>query len=218
MLLVDFKNIGNIKNLKNNKYVEPTHKVSIDNIPRTILGGFNYSDYRMKPPYPNESMKTISELIKLSNTPSDDEFTLKMDNVVESFKGLCEAIGVDYPYDMVSELNVACGAIILDLKYHFNRPRPYKLAPLYNIELDTNKIKDTTSDSAAYPSGHAAQATLISNYLSNKYPLHRGEFLKLGRDISKSRIIAKVHYHSDVYFGEQLGNDIFQYIKQQKLI
>jgi hypothetical protein len=32
MLLVNFKNIGNIKNLKNNKYVEPTHKVSIDNI------------------------------------------------------------------------------------------------------------------------------------------------------------------------------------------
>ena len=218
MLVFDFQNIGKIKKLKNNQYVEPKHGVRIEDIPNTILANFKYNQYKMIPPYPNESMKTMTELIKLSNIQSDDEFTLKMDKVEESFEELCEELGLDFPKEMVEELREAAGSIVLDLKYHFNRPRPYKLAPLYNIDLDTNEIKDTTSDSASYPSGHATQGTLIANYLANKYPLHRGKFLKLGRDIGRSRVIAKVHYPSDVQMGEMIGNDMFRYLKENKLI
>ena len=212
MLVFDFQNIGKIKNLKNNQYVEPKHGSSIENIPNTILSDFKYEQYKMIPPNRNESMKTISELIKLSNTPSDDEFTLAMDKVRSSFKKLCKEVGIEYPKEMVNELKDASGSIVLDLKYHFNRPRPYKLAPLYNIDLDTNEIEDTTFDSPSYPSGHSTQATLIANYLANKYPLHRGKFLKLGRDIARSRVIAKVHYPSDVAMGEIIGNDMFRYL------
>jgi hypothetical protein len=172
----------------------------------------------MIPPHRNESMKTMTELIKLSQTKSDDEFTLKMDKVKESFKELCEELDLDFPKDKIKELKESAGSIILDLKYHFNRPRPYKLAELYNIPLDTNEIKDTTFDSPSYPSGHATQGTLIANYLANKYPLHRGKFLKLGRDIARSRITAKVHYPSDVHMGEMIGNDMFRYLKENKLI
>ena len=218
MLVYDFQNIGKIKNLKNSEYVEPNHGASIQDIPNTILGGFNYSQYKMIPPHRNESMKTMTELLKLSNTPSDDEFTLKMDKVKESFKELCEGLGLNFPKKKVKELKDAAGSVILDLKYHFNRPRPYKLAPLYNIELDTNEIKDTTFDSPSYPSGHATQGTLVANYLANKYPLHRGKFLKLGRDIARSRVIAKVHYPSDVSMGEMIGNDMFRYLKQKGLL
>ena len=218
MLVFDFQNIGKIKNLKNNQYVEPKHGQSIEEIPNTILGGFNYTQYKMIPPHRNESMKTMTELIKLSQTKSDNEFTLKMDKVKESFKELCEELDLDFPKDKIKELKESAGSIILDLKYHFNRPRPYKLAELYNIPLDTNEIKDTTFDSPSYPSGHATQGTLIANYLANKYPLHRGKFLKLGRDIARSRVIAKVHYPSDVQMGEMIGNDMFRYLKENKLI
>jgi hypothetical protein len=218
MLLVDFQNIGKIKNLKNNQYVEPKHGSTIENIPNTILADFNYTQYKMIPPNRNESMKTMTELIKLANTKSDDEFTLKMDKVKKSFKELCEELGLDFPKKEVRELKEASGSVILDLKYHFNRPRPYKLAPLYNIDLDTNEIEDTTFDSPSYPSGHATQGTLIANYLANKYPLHRGKFLKLGRDIARSRVIAKVHYPSDVQMGEMIGNDMFRYLKEKGLL
>ena len=218
MLVYDFQNIGKIKNLKNNQYVEPEHGAAIEGIPNTILGGFNYTQYKMIPPNRNESMKTMTELIKLAGIPNDDEFTYKMDKVGKSFKKLCKEIGVDYPKDVVKELKESAGAVVLDLKYHFNRPRPYLLAPLYDIDLDTNEIKDTTFDSPSYPSGHATQGTLIANYLANKYPLHRGKFLKLGRDIARSRVIAKVHYPSDVQMGEMIGNDMFRYLKEKGLI
>jgi len=218
MLVYDFQNIGKIKNLKNNQYVEPKHGSAIEGIPNTILGGFNYTQYKMLPPTPNESMRTMQELIKLSQTPSDDEFTLEMDKVKKSFKKLCKSLGLDFPKDKVEELKDAAGAIVLDLKYQFNRPRPYKLAELYNIPLGTNELRDTTFDSPSYPSGHATQGTLVGNYLANKYPLHRGKFLKLGRDIARSRVIAKVHYPSDVQMGEMIGNDMFRYLKEKGLI
>ena len=218
MLVYDFQNIGKIKNLKNNQYVEPKHGAAIEEIPNTILGGFNYTQYKMIPPNRNESMKTMTELIKLAGIQNDDEFTYEMDKVGKSFKRLCKEIGVDFPKDMVEELKDACGAVILDLKYHFNRPRPYRLAELYDIDLGTNELKETTFDSPSYPSGHATQATLIANYLANKNPLHRGKFLKLGRDIGRSRVVAKVHYPSDVHMGEMIGNDMFRYLKEKGLI
>jgi hypothetical protein len=40
----------------------------------------------------------------------------------------------------------------------------------------------------------------------------------LSRDIAKSRVIAKVHYPSDVQMGEMIGNDMFRYLKEKGLI
>jgi len=218
MLVYDFKNTGKIYSLTNNDSVEPKHAERIAELSDSILSEFNYEKYKNMPPYRNESMRTMQELIRLSQLPSDDEFTLQMDKVKDSFKKLCEELDVEFPDKMVRELKNSTSGVILDLKYHFNRPRPYKLAPLLNIELVTNEIEDTTSDSPSYPSGHAAQSTVISNYLAYKNPLVRAKFLKLGRDIGKSRITAKVHYPSDVSLGQLIGNDIFMYLKENKLI
>ena len=218
MLVYDFKNIGKVYDLTNNDSVEPKHAERIAEISDSILADFKYEKYKNMPPYRNESLRTMSELIRLSQIPSNDEFTLKMDKVEKSFKNLCENLNVDFPKKMVKELKNSASGVVLDLKYHFNRPRPYKLAPFLNIELHTNEIEDTTSDSPSYPSGHASQGVLISNYMAHKYPQHKREFLKLGRDIAKSRVTAKVHYQSDVDFGSMIGNDMFNYLKQNKLI
>ena len=218
MLVYDFKNIGQVYDLTNNDSVEQKHAERIAEISDSILADFKYEKYKNMPPYRNESLRTMSELIRLSQIPSNDEFTLKMDKVEKSFKNLCENLNVDFPKKMVKELKNSASGVVLDLKYHFNRPRPYKLAPFLNIELHTNEIEDTTSDSPSYPSGHASQGVLISNYMAHKYPQHKREFLKLGRDIAKSRVTAKVHYQSDVDFGSMIGNDMFNYLKQNKLI
>lgn len=218
MLVYDFKNIGKIYDLTNNDSVEPKHADRISEIPNSILAGFDYERYKNIPPYKNESMRTMQELIRLSQIPPNDKFTLKMDKVKKSFRNLFKELDIKFPNKKVEELKEAASGVILDLKYHYNRPRPYKLAPLLNIELDTNEIEDTTFDSPSYPSGHAAQGILISNYLAYKNPLHRGKILKLGRDIAKSRVIAKVHYQSDVDFGSMIANDMFNYLKENNLL
>ena len=218
MLVYDFKNVAKIKNLKNSESVEPKHAERIAEIPDSIVKDFDYEKYKSNPPHKNESMRTIYELINISQIESNDEFTIKMDNLSKSFKDLCKELDVDFPKDKVTELSNAAGSIILDLKYHYNRPRPYMLAKEFEIPLDTNQIKSTTKDSPSYPSGHAAQGMLVGNYLAKLNPAHKMEFLKLGKDIAKSRIVAKVHYPSDVRFGEIIGNDIFIYLNKNKLI
>lgn len=218
MLVYDFKNVAKIKNLKNSESVEPKHAERIAEITDSIVKDFDIEKYKSNPPHKNESIKTIYELMYISEIPSDDEFTIEMDKVKKSFKDLCKRLDLDFPKDKVEELKNVAGSIVLDLKYHYNRPRPYMLAKEFEIPLDTNEIKNTTKDSPSYPSGHAAQSILISSYLSELYPSHKMEFMKLGKDIAKSRVIAKVHYPSDVRFGEIIGNDIFIYLNKNKLI
>ena len=218
MLVYDFKNVAKIKNLKNSESITPIHAERIAEITDSIVKDFDYEKYKSNPPHKNESIRTIYELINISQIESNDEFTMKMDNLSKSFKDLCKELDIDFPKDKVNELSNAAGSIILDLKYHYNRPRPYMLAKEFEIPLDTNKIKNTTKDSPSYPSGHAAQGMLIANYLAKINPSHKMEFLKLGKDIAKSRIVAKVHYPSDVRFGEIIGNDIFIYLNKKQLI
>ena len=218
MLVYDFKNVAKIKNLKNSQSVKPIHAERIAEITDSIVKDFDYEKYKSNPPHKNESIRTIYELINISQIESNDEFTMKMDNLSKSFKDLCKELDIDFPKDKVNELSNAAGSIILDLKYHYNRPRPYMLAKEFEIPLDTNKIKNTTKDSPSYPSGHAAQGMLVGNYLAKLNPSHKMEFLKLGKDIAKSRIVAKVHYPSDVRFGEIIGNDIFIYLNKKQLI
>ena len=140
MLVYDFKNIGKVYDLTNNDSVEPKHAERIAELSDSILAGFKYDKYKNLKPYRNESLRTMTELIRLSQIPTDDEFSYKMDKVRDSYKKLCKELDVKFPEKMVKELKNSASGVVLDLKYHFNRPRPYKLAPLLNIELDTNKI------------------------------------------------------------------------------
>ena len=67
----------------------------------------------------------------------------------------------------------------------------------------------------SYPSGHSTQGILIGKVLAKKYPQAAKQFMQAGKNISKSRNIAKAHYKSDSKMGEQLGSEMFEYIKNK---
>ena len=67
----------------------------------------------------------------------------------------------------------------------------------------------------SYPSGHSAQAYLIGMALSDKYPSKRKKLMKTAKDISYSRNVARAHYKSDSKFGEELGKDMFDFMKNK---
>ena len=218
MVVYDFKNVGKLKKLKNSEEVLPKHADKIDDIQNGVFKEFKYESYKDTPPYPNESIRTLQELIKMIGVDSDKEFVYEMDRLSESFQKVCSELNIPFDEDRVEELIESASGVVLDLKYHFNRPRPALVAELYGLKLDKNKLHLGTAESPSFPSGHATQGTLIANYFANKYPKHAIRFKKLGRDIGKSRINAKVHYPSDVVVGERLGNDMFQYLKENNLL
>ena len=77
-----------------------------------------------------------------------------------------------------------------------------------DIELKTMKTP-------SYPSGHSVQSYLLGLTLSDKYPQKRGKLMKEARDISFSRQVAHAHYPSDSLFGERIGKDMYNHIKQK---
>ena len=71
----------------------------------------------------------------------------------------------------------------------------------------------SSAQTASFPSGHSAQAYLIKEVLSDKFPELTSQFQKAADNISKSRILANVHYESDKRVGEQLGLDLYNHLK-----
>ena len=83
-------------------------------------------------------------------------------------------------------------------KKGFGRLRPY----LANAELHPAA---PTSRSGSYPSGHATRGTIIGIVVASMVPEHRAAIFARIEDYAESRVIAGVHYRSDIVAGRQAG-------------
>ena len=84
--------------------------------------------------------------------------------------------------------------------------------------LEVHQEPLNSSKTPSYPSGHATQGRLIAKILSDKFPKHESEINKLGNEIGTGRLVAKVHYPSDDLFGKELGDALYKFIKDKKVL
>ena len=175
---------------------------------------FNISNFKkMKPPGDN-TFDTSQEVKALNKIPLNKKFVKDNDNIESAFAKTAKDNNIeDYDKKIPAKLIKESAPIILELKKHFNRPRPKVLAKKMNI-----KMKDYEMDSMktpSYPSGHSVQGVLIAKVLGDKYPKAKSAFAKTGENISYSRRVARAHYKSDSKMGEQLGNSMYKHIKNK---
>ena len=167
----------------------------------------------MKPPGDN-TFDTSQEIKALNKIPLKKDFVKKFDNIEAAFAKTAKENNVEgYDKKIPAKLIKDSAPIILELKKHFDRPRPKVLAKKMNI-----KIKDIEMDSMktpSYPSGHSAQGILIAKVLGDKYPKAKSAFIKTGENISYSRNVARAHYKSDSKMGKKLGNLMYKHIKNK---
>lgn len=85
------------------------------------------------------------------------------------------------------------------VKKHFGRQRPYVV---------DKRVKPATEPEAtpSYPSGHATRGILLATILSEIAPEQKTALMERGREIGWDRVIAGIHYPSDVFAGRTLGN------------
>ena len=88
-------------------------------------------------------------------------------------------------------------------KAHFARKRP----AVVESRLEPCGGKET---SPAYPSGHATYGMVYAIILAELAPEQRSALLERGREIGWDRVIAGVHYPSDIAAGRVLGQAIAQ--------
>jgi hypothetical protein len=206
----------NISNIKNTVYttdgMKEKHAEKIEYVKtKGLFKDFNFSKYFTKNPPKNSSIQTYQELLYLKDLPEDNDFVEKHDDIEGVMEEVCNEHNLTFPKDLVKELLKSCS--MLELKYHFNRPRPYQLAPHYNIKLGEKVMESMKTPS--YPSGHSAQGILIGKVLQTKLPINTDAFIEAGKRISYSRNIGRAHYPSDSRMGEIIGNVMFNHIKDK---
>ena len=179
------------------------------------LRGFPLDKYRNMPPPENESSKTEEEIGYLEGIAVDKTLVDSADEIREHFTEFLSSKGLEYPIEELKQVMPGVKAIILRLKYYYNRPRPWQIAQAKGLPLNSETLQSSSSPS--YPSGHATQGRFVARYLADLYPQYEKEIRQIGEDIAYSRNMAKVHYPSDSNFGKLLGDDMYEYVyKPQK--
>ena len=175
---------------------------------------FDISSFKkMKPPGDN-TFDTMQELKELASIPLNKKFVKDNDDIEAAFKKTAKDNKIeDYDPKIAAKLIKESAPIIIELKKHFDRPRPKVVAKKMNINMKDIEMKSMKTPS--YPSGHSAQGVLIANVLADKYPKAKAAFKKTGENISYSRRVAHVHYKSDSKMGKKLGNSMYQHIKNK---
>lgn len=165
-------------------------------------------------PFPkNDSDETkaeIQELITLTNQVSlnqdlinrfdiyDKEFEEYMtQSLVNSGVSLAEA---DV---LLQTVKTDTKPLLVKLKYHYQRVRPYQLSKMLGMELIS--YASVAADSPSYPSGHAFQSRIYAEVLGNKYPQFHKALHDLATDIMWSRMYLGVHYPSDCQFADYVA-------------
>ena len=121
---------------------------------------------------------------------------------------------LEFDEDVIEYIEKQCSAIIRHYKNHFNRPRPYQVADLYNKVL--NRFKTGTAKTPSYPSGHAMQPMVVALHYSKKYPEHKNEFIRGAKICGYGRVIAGLHYPSDYDAGIELAHKLIQFMNYEK--
>jgi len=172
----------------------------------------------------NSSLVTKQELKILQSfeiyRPDTKEFMDEVDEkIMKPFKRYFKENDLDMK-DLkdVEKIKDKFRSIVLQLKIHYNRPRPHKLANAMSFYRETpftiHPLK--TAETPSYPSGHATEGRFISLYLADRVPFeHKGNIKKIGDDIGNSRQIGGVHYPSDTEFGHQLAGALYTHYKKE---
>ena len=165
-------------------------------------------------PFPNNNgqdvIDEINQLINYTNTLSSDEALQKRYKLYDTkfedyFVNVLANVGADRQEvgDTIKQIHDDVVPLIVKLKYHYQRVRPYQLSHILSMRL--YPFESQTAMTPSYPSGHSIQSKLYADVLGNKYPKYYKQLQALAADISESRLAMGIHYPSDILFSEYVS-------------
>ena len=129
--------------------------------------------------------------------------TRTQDDIDYFFKTNKSVVPVFLPYvnediNKLNEIMISQNYIIHFFKGIINRRRPYQ------IDTELKPLSTETSNTPAYPAGHAYQALLLASHLSKKYPEKKDLFDSIAARCDDCRVKAGIHFKSDGEFSKIL--------------
>ncbi|CAM5341068.1 Major phosphate-irrepressible acid phosphatase [Mycolicibacterium aubagnense] len=162
----------------------------------------------LPPPPANDSATTKAELaevltLQLTRTP-EMEARAKAD-AEENVWRFADVMGPKFTKEALPKLDaffervVATeGAVVDPAKDVWKRPRPHMLS-----DLVKPIVKPSTSGS--WPSGHTTLGTMMGIVLSDMVPEKRTEIMARAWEYGHNRVVAGIHYPSDIEMGRISG-------------
>jgi len=128
--------------------------------------------------------------------------------LIDIFKNYCKnKIGEDMDA-IIDELIEESKYLIVKLKFHYQRIRPYQLAGQLKAKLFP--FKSVAAINPSYPSGHTFQARMLTEYIGNKHPQHYEPLANLTNDVATSRMFLGLHFQSDNDFAHFCAKKLIQ--------
>ena len=170
---------------------------------KTSRSGFKYMDIDIEPlldtpPPANSSERTKQELLEVKSFMEKDhpeEFKSELKKMDED-----PAKFIIDSYEELSGKNVSKEALkfikggdvevlVMKLKMHYARPRPYQIAEHYGIKLNYNKkIQHGDADAPSYPSGHTLAAYFAARVIGYIDPMYANELEEKAKMVADSRV------------------------------
>lgn len=178
-----------------------------------LLDPFAQEEFMNRPFPKNDSAETKRELVELYNRTNsvsdmDLDFAIRAERAhFKEWARFCMESGIIVHEYTFKEMETQTDGLVYFLKNHYNRPRPFQLGLHLNIPVEP--VVNHNANSAAYPSGHAFDAKLISLILSSKYPGASCKFEAFADKISESRFNLGLHYPSDAKIAYDLAKWVF---------
>jgi hypothetical protein len=176
-------------------------------------------DAPLQIPPRNTSAQTYRELVDMKNTidlmgpEAQSKFMEKYNEdevIIAHFVKIVEKAGYSVDPKLINDLLIESSEILLRFKYKHNRPRPWQLAPVLGIDMQTQHTY--TAKSPSFPSGHATQSRLIAEVLAQLYPELKEKLIKKADKVAKSRFVGGLHYPSDLEYGKMLGQWMSRFV------
>ena len=178
-----------------------------------LFEDFDTTQLSLRRPPANDSLQTFKELQELGTLNVDPNFVQDKDDIIGSFENINKTSGLPFPKNEISKLQDDSSVVIKQLKNYFNRPRPKDIAKQLGVSMENVDLPSMKTPS--YPSGHSAQSKLIANVLSDKYPELRDKYQNEANQISDSRNVGRAHFKSDSTFGKELGDKLYEHLKEK---
>jgi acid phosphatase (class A) len=173
----------------------------------------------LPPPPANDSDITKREILQVSSLTdklsyADRLLVYQIDDDANSllYKYIIEQ-NISFSIDYFRSIYRIIRPILLNIKYFYNRPRPYDLAPYYNIPI--NIISTETHHTPAYPSGHTVYTSLACEIIRKQYPNNaeiNNSLDNIVNTTARCRMMQGVHYNSDNEGSIKLANILYNFL------